>query len=143
MTCILLLAAVVTMSSVLISNKKILIDGKKSPSSYFLSQEAGKLFLSTACLMWHKIEAFLAMNCKKCTATAASTAKSHLSNSAVKEVWHALKGWNKSPPVCPGIMINQTVKHMELYVRAHPTMRAALPYNVLHRLNISGNMPTN
>ncbi len=143
MTCILLLAAVVTMSSVLISNKKILIDGKNLPPLISYHRRQAKLFPSTACLMWHKIEAFLAMNCKKCTATAASTAKSHLSNSAVKEVWHALKGWNKSPPVCPGIMINQTIKHMELYVRAHPTMEAALLYNVLHHLNISGNMSTN
>jgi hypothetical protein len=98
--------------------------------------------------MWHKIEAILAMNCKQCTATAASTAKSHLSNGAVKNVWDALKGWDRlvedqSPPVCPGIMINQTFKHEELYVRAHPTMGAALPYNVLQHLNISGNMPTN
>jgi hypothetical protein len=55
--------------------------------------------------MWHKIEAILAMNCKQCTATAASTAKSHLSNGAVKKVWDALKGpiptsvpWNHDQP---------------------------------------------
>jgi len=85
--------------------------------------------------MWHKIEAFLVVNCKQCTVTAASTTKSHLSNGAVKEAWRALKGWNRlvedqSPPVCPGIMINQTAKHVELYMRAHP-MKAALHYNLL------------
>jgi hypothetical protein len=92
-----------------------------------------------------KIKSLLAVDCKQCTANAASTVESHLSNGAVKEAWYALKRWYRSvengpPPACPETMVKQTAEHVELYARA-PPMGAALPHNFPH-FAISDDMPT-
>ena len=92
-----------------------------------------------------EIKPLLAMDCKQRTANAASIVESHLSTGAVKEAWHALKGWYRSAedqpsPACPDTMDNQMAKRVELYERATP-MGAPLPFNSPF-FEISNNMPT-
>jgi hypothetical protein len=79
----------------------------------------GNLPLTNARRISRKIKSSLAADRKQCTANAASSVKSHLGNGAVKEAWHALKGWywaaeNRPPPACPETMAKQTAKRMEL-----------------------------
>jgi hypothetical protein len=62
-----------------------------------------------------------------------TTVKSHLGNGAVKEAWHALKGWyraaeNCPPSACSETMAKQMAKRVELYTRA-PPMGTPLPFN--------------
>jgi hypothetical protein len=95
--------------------------------------------------MGRKIKSLLATDGKQRTANAASTVESHLSNNAVKEVWHALKGWyrlaeDQPPPTCPETMVRQMAERMELYARA-PLMGEALPFIIPH-FEISDDMPT-
>ncbi len=95
--------------------------------------------------MGRKINSVLAADCKQCAANAASTVKSHLSNSAVKEAWQALKGWyrlaeDQPLPASPETMVRQTAECVELYARA-PPMGEALPFNFPH-FEISDDMPT-
>jgi hypothetical protein len=83
-----------------------------------------------------KIKSSLAADCTQCTANATLTIESHQSNRAVKEVWHAFKGWywvveDRPAPVCPEMMEKQMVKCMELYAWA-PPMGVALTFNFLH-----------
>jgi hypothetical protein len=92
-----------------------------------------------------EIKSLFTVDCKQCSANAASTVKSQLSNSAVKEAWSNLKGWYRSvedlpPPACSETMVKQTAERVELYVRA-PSMGAVLPYNFPH-FEISDNMPS-
>jgi hypothetical protein len=87
----------------------------------------------------------LAADRKQRAADAASTVESHLSTSAMKEAWRALKGWYRSvedrpPPACPETMVRQTAEKVELYARA-PPMGEALPFNFPH-FKISDDMPT-
>jgi hypothetical protein len=79
------------------------------------------------------MKSFLAADCKQCAAIAASTVKSHLGNGAMKEAWHAFKGWYRSaedrpPPACPETMAKQMAKQVELYAKV-PPMGAPLPFN--------------
>ncbi len=95
--------------------------------------------------MGGEIKSLLAADCKHCTANAASTIKSYLSNSVVKETWSTLKGWyrlaeDQPPPACPETMVKQMAEHVELYARA-PPMGEALLFNFLH-FKISNDMPT-
>ncbi len=85
----------------------------------------GNLPLTAARQIGREIKASLAADCTQRAADAASTIKSHLSNRAVKEAWHALKGWYRAaedhpPPACPETMAKQMAKRMELYARAPP-----------------------
>ncbi len=92
-----------------------------------------------------EIEFLLAADCKQHAAKATSTVKSQLSNGAVKEAWHTLKGWyrtteDRPPPACPETMVKQMAERMELYAKV-PHMGAALPINFSH-FEISDDMPT-
>ncbi len=75
----------------------------------------GHLTTRVARRMGCKIKSFLAADRKQCAANAASTVESHLSNGAMKEAWHALKGWyrlagDQPPPACPETMAKQTAE---------------------------------
>ncbi len=72
-----------------------------------------------------EIKSFLAVDCKQHATNAVSTVKSHLSNSAVKEAWRALKGWyrlakDQPPLACPETMAKQTAEQVELYAKVPP-----------------------
>ncbi len=101
--------------------------------------------LTTAHRIGFKIKASLAVDCTQRAADAASTVKNHLSNGAVKEAWHALKGWywaaeDCPPPACPEMMAKQMAKHVELFTRA-PPMGTPLPFNFPH-FEIPDGVPT-
>ncbi len=105
----------------------------------------GHLTTIIAHWMGHKIKSLLTADHKQCATNAASTIKSHLGNGAMKEVWHALKGWyrlaeDQPPPGRPETMVKQMAERVELYARA-PPMGEALAFNFPH-FEISNNMPT-
>jgi hypothetical protein len=56
-------------------------------------QRQGHLTTAITGWMGREIKSLLTMDCKQRSLNAASTVESHLSNGAMKEVWHALKGW--------------------------------------------------
>ena len=85
----------------------------------------GHLTTHHARRMGHEIKSLLAADRKQRAADAASTVEGHLSNGAVKEAWHTLKGWYRSaedrpPPACPETMVGQMAECVELYARAPP-----------------------
>jgi hypothetical protein len=109
------------------------------------AEENGKPPPFAAHWIGHKIKASLAVDCTQCATDAASTVESHLSNGAIKEAWHALKGWywaaeDRPPPACPEMMAKQTAKCVELYARA-PPMGTPLPFNFPH-FEIPDGVPT-
>jgi hypothetical protein len=106
----------------------------------------GNLPLTIALWMGHKIKSSLAADCTQRAANAASFIESHLSNGALKKVWHALKGWYRvvedcPAPACPKMMEKQPAKCVELYAWA-PPMEVALPFNFPH-FTIPDGVPTN
>ncbi len=106
----------------------------------------GHLTTRVAHQMGRKIKSFLAADRKQRAANDASTVESHLSTSAVKEAWRALKGWyrsveDQSPPACPEMMVKQTAKRVELYVKV-PPMGVPLPFNFPY-FAVSDGVPTN
>jgi hypothetical protein len=96
----------------------------------------GNLPLTAVHRISREIKSSLAADRKQCTANAASTVESHLSNGAMKEAWQARKGWywaaeDHPPPVCPETMVKQMAECLELYARA-PPMGTSLPSNFLY-----------
>jgi hypothetical protein len=96
---------------------------RECPANQWISDKiwAAQGHLTTAIPHWvgHEIKSLLSADCKQHAVNAASTVESHLSNSAVKEAWHNLKGWyrlaeDQPPPACPETIVKQTAKCVEL-----------------------------
>ncbi len=110
-----------------------------------MMRRKGHLATAIACWMGHKIKSLLTTDRKQRAANAASTIESHLSNSAMKEAWQALKEWYRSaedqpPPACLETMVRQTAECVELYARA-PPMGVALRWSGDYGMGKSQGLP--